>query len=239
MENEIALLDIAIQDHSSSQILFEKELYPQSIFFIQQAVEKSIKQLGIYNGVVKYSELQKEIGHKSEKIFKKVVGQVKHITGDSDTDIHKDYNQLKQLLKDSELSQIKDVIINALNENEKLEIPSDVIESLIDHIIKSERPDFFERLGENPSFEKEFIRMKENFVYYFPGYIKSVMILFHLNLVLSDYVSIVRYPSGDKFENPALIFNSGHPLVQLMPVFLMHCKFAIKGISDFHLMTKY
>ncbi len=239
MNESFSLLDIAFSDLNSSEILFEKNQYPQSIFFLQQAVEKSIKQLGINNGVVKPSELQKEIGHKSEKIFKKVVGQVKHITGDTDSDIHKDYNKLKQLLKDAELSEIKDVVISVLNENEELEIPSDAIEFLIDHIIKSERPDFFERLGENPSFEKEFIRMRENFLKYFPGYIKSVMILFHLNLILSDYVSVVRYPLGDKFENPALIFNSSHPLVQLIPVFLKHCKFAIKGISDFHLMTKY
>ncbi|MCK5222190.1 MAG: HEPN domain-containing protein [Candidatus Aminicenantes bacterium] len=93
MQNEITLLDIAFKDLTSSQLLFEKELYPQSIFYIQQAVEKSIKQLGIYNQVVKPSELHKKIGHKTEKIFKRVVGQVKHITGDSDEDINLSYNQ--------------------------------------------------------------------------------------------------------------------------------------------------
>jgi hypothetical protein len=68
--------------------------------------------------------------------------------------------------------------------------------------------------------------------------LKSVMILFHLNLILCEYVSTVRYPVGIEFENPDLVFNTDHPLVQLMPIFSEHCSYAIKGISDFQLRIK-
>ena len=239
MQNEITLLDIAFKDLTSSQLLFEKELYPQSIFYIQQAVEKSIKQLGIYNQVVKPSELHKKIGHKTEKIFKRVVGQVKHITGDSDEDINLSYNQLKQLLKNAGLDEEKDIIVNILDKNMQMEIPSEVIDLLIQLIVKKQAPGFFDKLKNNSKMDEEFNKMKDTFKKYFPAYIKSVMILFHLNLVLTEYVSAVRYPVGQEFENPDLVFNSDHPLVQLMPTFTEHCRYAIKGISDFQLMIKF
>lgn len=106
-------------------------------------------------------------------------------------------------------------------------------------IIKKQAPDFFDKLKRSKKIEGEFSRMKDNFKNYFPAYIKSVMILFHLNLFLSEYVSTVRYPVGEEFDNPELVFNSVHPLVQLMPTFIEHCRYAIKGISDFQLMIKF
>jgi hypothetical protein len=239
MQNGILLLDIAFKDLTSSKLLFDRELYPQSIFYMQQAVEKSIKQLGIYNGVVKPSELQKDIGHKAEKIFKRVVGQVKHITGDSDTGINSSYNELKQLQKKAGLAEVKEVVIKALEDNMQLEFPSAIIELVIEMIIKNQAPDFYEKAARNKQIDEEFRNMKKNFIKYFPAYIKSVMILFHLNLILSEYVSTVRYPVGIEFENPDLVFNTDHPLVQLMPIFSEHCSYAIKGISDFQLMIKF
>lgn len=239
MNKSFTLLDIAYADLNSAQILFEAKQFPQSIFYMQQAVEKSIKQLGIYNGVVKPSELQKDIGHKAERIFKRVVGQVKHITGDSDAEINSSYNDLKQLLKKAGLEEAKDFVIKVLNENLQMEFPSAVIELVIEMIIKKQAPDFYEKVARNKQIDEEFRTMKENFIKYFPAYIKSVMILFHLNLILSEYVSTVRYPVGEGFENPDLVFNSDHPLVQLMPIFSEHCSYAIKGTSDFQLMIKF
>ena len=126
-----------------------------------------------------------------------------------------------------------------MDENYQIDIPPKAIDFIIDIIIKAQAPDFFNQLKKNHTIKQEFSRLKENFKKHFPAYIKSVTILFHLNLVLCEYVSIVRYPIGEEFENPALTFNSNNPLVQLMPTFLKHCKFAIKGISDFQLLTTF
>ena len=167
MKATFSLLDIAYSDLNASIILFENKFYPQSIFYMQQAVEKSIKQLGVYNGVVKPSDLQKDIGHKTEKIFKRVVGHVKHLTGDSDADINNSYNDLKHLLKKAGLKEAKDVIINVLDENQQLEIPSEVIELMIDIIIKKQAPGFPDKLKRNGNIEFEFSRMKNNFNNYF------------------------------------------------------------------------
>lgn len=41
MNESFSLLDIAFSDLNASEILFERNQYPQSIFFLQQAVEKS------------------------------------------------------------------------------------------------------------------------------------------------------------------------------------------------------
>jgi hypothetical protein len=203
MQNGILLLDIAFKDLTSSKLLFERELYPQSIFYMQQAVEKSIKQLGIYNGVVKPSELQKDIGHKAEKIFKRVVGQVKHITGDSDTGINNSYNELKQLLKKAGMAEVKEVVIKALEDNMQLELPSAIIELVIEMIIKKQAPDFYEKVARNKQIDEEFRNMKGNFIKYFPAYIKysyqSCFLYFKIQPSFQQGSLLDKFSSGKDF----------------------------------------
>jgi len=239
MENSFTLLDIAYDDIKASKLLYKNDLLPQSIFYLQQAVEKSIKQLGLYNGVIKRSDLQKEIGHKADKIFKKLAFATKHIINNNEQDIINDYNKLSQLIKNNDLEEFKEVIKKALDAYHRIEISQELVELIICEIIKKENSDFYKKVKKNQNLEHQYNRMKERFKKYFPDYIKSVMILFSINLIVSDYVSTVRYPVGDKFENPALFFDPNHPLVQLIPIYIKNCEFALKGISDFQLMNNY
>jgi len=65
------ILIIAKDDLISSHTLFRKGLYPQSLFFLQQSIEKANKALALDCGIIKPDDLHKEIGHNTYKIYNK------------------------------------------------------------------------------------------------------------------------------------------------------------------------
>ncbi len=73
MNYKETLLNISIKDLESSRILYEAEHYPQSVFFLQQSVEKVCKYLALENEVFKPFELSKKMGHDSFKLFRKTL----------------------------------------------------------------------------------------------------------------------------------------------------------------------
>jgi HEPN domain-containing protein len=71
MRSDLILLEIAKTDLRAAKCLFNEKLYPQSIFHVQQAIEKATKSLGIYSRIITESEAAKNIGHKAWKVYKK------------------------------------------------------------------------------------------------------------------------------------------------------------------------
>jgi len=58
------LIEIAQKDFEATKVLFEKSLYSQAIYMLQQSLEKAIKALLLNFSIVKSEkELKKEIGH--------------------------------------------------------------------------------------------------------------------------------------------------------------------------------
>jgi len=66
-----SLLFIALEDLDSSIILYHREHYPQSVFYLQQAVEKAVKSLGLLFEIVSEDDLQRKIGHKPLEVYRK------------------------------------------------------------------------------------------------------------------------------------------------------------------------
>jgi hypothetical protein len=64
----LALYKISREDLRAAKVLYEKKLWSQSIFYLQQAVEKATKSLGIYTGRIKKNQIKK-IGHNPIKVF--------------------------------------------------------------------------------------------------------------------------------------------------------------------------
>lgn len=60
----VELIDVAIRDYEASKILFEKDLYPQAIFLLQQSLEKAIKAILLKLGIAEAKELERRIGHR-------------------------------------------------------------------------------------------------------------------------------------------------------------------------------
>jgi len=239
MEYNYVLLDIAKEDLNVSKILYDNSLYPQSIFYLQQSIEKSIKHLGLINEVIKPHELNSKIGHKAYKVFTNQVKQIKHITGDSDEVIDREYNELRQLLRSNDLSLFEKVIKKTITSYRDIKFESELIEELINAIINKENPKLFKRIKKDKPFREFFNTKKERFIEYFPNYLRSVLLLFTMNSVVEEYVTAVRYPNSDKFENPSKIFKPNHPLVVLVPFFIEHTEFALKGLCDFQMMTEF
>lgn len=63
------LIEIAENDIKSSDILYENELYPQSIYLLQQSVEKLSKAYSVLFGDIEPSDIRKKIGHLTPKFF--------------------------------------------------------------------------------------------------------------------------------------------------------------------------
>lgn len=76
MNTKQVLLDIARQDLESARNLFEKKLYSQAIFYLEQAVEKATKSLGLYQNIISEDELE-DIGHESIEIYVRVIKGLK------------------------------------------------------------------------------------------------------------------------------------------------------------------
>ena len=60
----LVLIEITQKDFEAARILFEKSLYPQAIYMLQQSLEKAVKALLLKFGIVRTEgELKNEIGH--------------------------------------------------------------------------------------------------------------------------------------------------------------------------------
>lgn len=71
------LIKTAEKDLYAARTLFEKESYPQAIFFFQQSVEKANKAFGLMSNKITENMLQNEIGHKPLKIHITIVKEQK------------------------------------------------------------------------------------------------------------------------------------------------------------------
>lgn len=62
-------LEIAKEDLKASIVLLKSKLYPQSVFYFGQAVEKTCKYLLVKEGVLTVDKLRSTISHNTSKVF--------------------------------------------------------------------------------------------------------------------------------------------------------------------------
>lgn len=65
----------AINDFKSARILYDNHQYSSAIFHTQQSIEKFSKAFGLLNGIVKLDKLKDDIGHNTEKIFRRPINK--------------------------------------------------------------------------------------------------------------------------------------------------------------------
>lgn len=68
------LLEIAKKDLEAAKCLYEKELYPQAIFYLQQSVEKAAKSFAIMTNMIKEDEV-KAVWHNPLRIHEKLLNE--------------------------------------------------------------------------------------------------------------------------------------------------------------------
>ena len=107
IEKYIGLLEISEQDLIASKILYDKELYPQSLFYLQQSAEKLTKYIGLTNNVITKNDLLKSIGHNSIKIYKKSMGNFKTMFPELvSIDIDKAFQEIKELADKKPINEV-------------------------------------------------------------------------------------------------------------------------------------
>ncbi len=70
-------LEIAKKDLEAAKCLYDREMYPQAIFYLQQSVEKAAKSFALKMKMIEEGELKgrKGIGHNPLKIHKKIADE--------------------------------------------------------------------------------------------------------------------------------------------------------------------
>ncbi len=63
------LIETAEDDHQASKLLYKNGMYSQSIYFLQQSVEKLVKSCAVLTGDSTPEDIRKEIGHETPRAF--------------------------------------------------------------------------------------------------------------------------------------------------------------------------
>lgn len=104
-------LNISIDDLKASDILYKNSCYPQTIFYLQQAMEKFIKSLGYefdlitYDGSNTRKAYQKEIAHATWQIYSKALEHCNVLDTQSKRKIILDSPVLEYLFKEFKLGR--------------------------------------------------------------------------------------------------------------------------------------
>lgn len=80
-KNASAFLDIANDDLKSAIQLYKNKKYPQSVFFLQQSIEKGCKSYGLYHEIFDNDFLHR-VSHDPIKVYKKILSRYDDIMDD-------------------------------------------------------------------------------------------------------------------------------------------------------------
>ncbi len=132
MNNYFSFLEIAKKDMEAARVLFSRKLYPHSIFYLEQAVEKGVKSFGLWVKILTEKECKdKELaGHDAWRIFSTLIErgikrvenelnilQDKHPAIKQTTFLEKLQKQISELEHESKniKEEIKDITKNVAN----------------------------------------------------------------------------------------------------------------------------
>lgn len=179
-------LDIAKQDLKSSQLLFENECYPQSVFFFQQSIEKAVKSIAIWLELTTIKKASKKIRHQGMKLF-----EITNNKWQSDINKMKTNEEMTEVVSNVlGFGHVEDVLVEAeekaeeaynlvktyLQNKEFVEISQDDATKLLNEIYKSKneyrieleaRTDFFETDDDWREYVNEIALMLNQIVEYY------------------------------------------------------------------------
>lgn len=222
-DNFKIFLDISKEDLNASKLLYDNKFYPQSLFYFQQSVEKSIKYLGIRDEIIDQKDLIQNINHKSSLILKKAMIKYQYLDlSNSDYDINNEFQELKDLINKTPEAKILDLILRNISDtlaNENLQY--DEIQTVEDFYqiskkINPDNPKLDDFKGDknfNLLTQKKFQELKSDFI----DYTKGVIILFYINIISERLVSLVRYPVPNNMTNPSEKYNNENSLIRELP----------------------
>lgn len=179
-----SLFEIARKDLEAATCLYEKELYPQAVFYFQQSVEKANKSWALVLDIIKEEEVI-SVRHDPFKIYiKSLLEQKKRLEMNSETikkvpELKKtkfmrdlDFEEYYKVVADSltnvekyykvEGDSIKKIKFSGKWPEENLFISGGAIRSLIDQINELELVEIY--LKNTEISEKDFVEATETFI---------------------------------------------------------------------------
>lgn len=231
-------IDIAEKDLIASKLLFSNKLYMQSIFYLQQTIEKSSKGLWLMSGFVTYKEVT-ESGHNYFKLQRKIIQnkieELKLILDNNNSykfpfvePMQLAYNGLYEYINNGNVEadllfplkvnvvQLLKQIGRELSYEVSLKISPD---ELIDNSIKY-LEDYISELYNFYPVKK--ITLDKGMLYetlssaldFYKSLHKVLMSLYLLNILFYDQVSRSRYPFLDEDYNPIKHYKIKNPLLK-------------------------
>lgn len=247
MKNEYyTLLEISKEDLNASKLLFENEMYPQSLFYFQQSAEKLVKYIGLKEEVIEKSDLQKKVSHKSTLIFRRAIIKYQNqFPSHIDFDIDKELQGINNFINNNPTPEVVRVVLDQIKDaiENKPSLPFDIdsLEKIEDFckILEQINPgdpniETLRKIKNNDLFMPIMDQMIKEFKSKLPDYTQSIMILFIVNSLSEKLVSSVRYPDLDDMINPRLKYNLKNPMIEALPIFhnaLLFCSEMIEKIE--------
>ncbi len=237
MNNIKVFLDIAKQDLEASKILYERKLYPQAVFFLQQSIEKAVKFAFFSVSSLTPEEFGIKIGHDTsilptfmcneiEKVvdlFKKASKKLPELEGidlfiklyERILMIGRDNNLSPQTLKeplkrfDFTIEEINDFIKTAQNLNNSIfQTDKEMLDNMREEFIEA-----IIKLNKSIKDENSDQITKEDIDEIITKVYRLVipfLTLFLFSILLNPHTVKSRYPTD---QNPLEYYSSDNPLV--------------------------
>lgn len=245
-------LRTAKDDLESSEILFEREKYAQSLFYMEKSVETLCKYLIIKLNIADSEELKKKVRHKSYKVFYMLVNYFnERLDGDEFSQYKEDLNLEKERIIETRAkykTQLTDVelddIFFTIGRVRKIGIVSPydhyfeqelggVIDTLRRMKILDE-DDYvrIQNLIESSESGDVIIRDLRNRLNDIPKIQELVLILNYLAIVFVEHDEETRYPDQRTKKTPNEAFSIDVPIVSNIPRFNEIVAYLIKEFDD-------
>lgn len=202
------LIEIVESDLSASKVLYEQGLYPQSIFYLQQSIEKLVKALGVKLKVIEPEDLLTKISHKTFNIYFMAIELMMSQLADKSQDLSE--NTVYKGMLDFRRTIEKHNAGNELHDDEEIEELFELIDKTYTYAEKD--PNSSGRGSEkiaNIDFPKIFKAL-----WNFKKLIYLIVVNIGMIRLTSRHVGSSRYPYPSEKKHPNDIYTEDHYLVK-------------------------
>jgi len=234
LRTELIFLEIASRDMEAARLLLQNGLYPHSVFFVEQSVEKTVKSLGLWRKAITLNEAY-EYGHRAiplfRKIWKKLIAFAKDTISDAEITLDLEewdgfadriFGKLERWLKDEkwlklsgETFSLSKPLEHIENGYTKMTVELKAVEGHL-RVLEGEKDSENRRLEiRRLHSRKRIARLSFCFTY-----------LIHMCLVFLPQVSRARYPYEN--WNPLDFYNQRAPVIKLAGEFI---EYQEKGLA--------
>lgn len=244
------LLLIAKEDLESSKILYQHGKWPQSIFFLQQAVEKSYKSIAMFQKYIDASSMKGEVGHNPLNILKMQIDQFESLkyefinkpdAFESIVSLCKhigyDYTSITDELKNN-----KNDIESFIKSCSKINLTEDQLDDCLSEItaylrkreilIKDIQTDLRTLINqENSELLTSLTGLTAQIMYELIG---SFQILTPLSIIITSHEQKSRYPDEKSGFNPLTYYTKDSLLIKRLPQMQKYSGVVIEWMDEIY-----